>query len=130
VFQSAVLSYLDFARPHADVAKRLAEAVTAYATPVGSGTVARTTRIPIDQRAESAVIAWLRHQTTAYDNMKIDRIKGKRREVRRMLAAESCRLLADYRAAKTVDPQQCPLQRSLRDENLGVRVTPIDSNIP
>lgn len=129
-FQSAVVSYLDFARLHADVAKRLADAVTAHATPVGSGTVARTARIPIGQRAESAVIAWLRHQTTAYDNMKIARIKGKRREVRRMLAAESCRLLADYRAGITVDPQKCPLQQSLRGENMGVRVTLIDSNIP
>jgi len=49
-------------------------AVSQHATPVGSGTVARTERIPIQQRAESAVIAWMRHQTTAYDNMKIARV--------------------------------------------------------
>lgn len=53
--------------------------MTAHATPVGSGTVARTSRIPIERRAEAAVIAWLRHQTTAYDDMKIPRVKGRRR---------------------------------------------------
>eukprot|EP01035_Chromulina_nebulosa_P056444 gene56444-77358_t len=58
----------------------------AHATPVGSGTVARTKRIPIEQRAEAATIAWMRHQTTGYDSMTIPREKGLRREVRRMLA--------------------------------------------
>jgi hypothetical protein len=43
--------------------------VTTHAAPVGSGTVARTERIPIERRAEAAVIAWMRHQTTAYDNL-------------------------------------------------------------
>jgi len=112
-FQEAVVNFLKFAPCHVQLANQLAEAVTIHATPVGSGTVARTERIPIEQRAESAVIAWLRHQTTAYDNMKIARIKGERREVRRMLAEQSRRLLKFYRAGDTVDPQTCPLQRAL-----------------
>jgi hypothetical protein len=74
--------------------------------------VARTQRIPIEKRAESAVIAWLRHATTAYDNMKIPRIKGKRREVRRMLAEQSRRLLEKYRAGHEVE-MACPLQQAL-----------------
>jgi hypothetical protein len=112
-FQSAVLDFLRFPARHAELANRLAEAVTTHATPVGSGTVARTERIPIEQRAESAVIAWLRHQTTAYDDMHIPRIKGKRREVRRMLADQSRQLLRHYRAGLTVDPATCPLQCAL-----------------
>jgi hypothetical protein len=52
---------------HADLANQMAWAVTDHATPVGSGTVARTKRIPVEQRAEAAVIAWMRHQTTGYD---------------------------------------------------------------
>jgi len=44
--------------------KRLAQAVTTHATPVGSGTVARSRRIGVEERAEAAVIAWMRHQTT------------------------------------------------------------------
>ena len=39
----------------------------------------------------------MRHQTTAYDSMVIPRVKGKRREVRRMLAQRSKELLARYR---------------------------------
>ena len=110
-FRSAVVEFLGFAPVYADLADRLAAAVTEHATPVGSGTVARTERIPIEQRAESAVIAWMRHQTTGYDDMRIERVKGKRREVRRMLAERSRRLLAQYRAGKAVD--QCPLVRAL-----------------
>jgi hypothetical protein len=63
--------------------------VTDHATPVGSGTVARTKRILVEKRAEAAVIAWIRQQTTGYDGMAIPRVKGKRREVRRMLARRS-----------------------------------------
>ena len=37
---------------------------------MGSGTVARTKRCPLSE-AEAAVIAWMRHQTTAYDSMVI-----------------------------------------------------------
>ncbi|MCS7469141.1 DUF2293 domain-containing protein [Stieleria sp. ICT_E10.1] len=114
-FENAVLSFLDFHVSHHGIAKRLAVAVTTHATPVGSGTVARTQRIPVERRAESAVIAWMRHQTTAYDNLSIPRVKGKRREVRRMLAAESRRLLQGYRSGKQIDAAQCPLQRALAD---------------
>ncbi|AKF04201.1 DUF2293 domain-containing protein [Sandaracinus amylolyticus] len=113
-FRAAVLAYLDFDPRHADLAARLADAVTAHATPVGSGTVARTERIPIEERAESAVIAWMRHQTTAYDDMQIARIKGERRRVRRMLAERSKRLLESYRRGAGLDAAACPLQRALR----------------
>ena len=85
-FLGAVVNFLAFHPTHADLADRLARAVTAHAMPVGSGTVARTKRIPVEQRAEAAVIAWMRHQTTGYDGMVIPRVRGKRREVRRMLA--------------------------------------------
>jgi hypothetical protein len=120
-FQAAVLAFLAFAPAHRDLAGRLAAAVTAHATPVGSGTVARTQRIPIERRAESAVIAWLRHQTTAYDHMQIPRVKGKRREVRRMLAEESKKLLAKYRCGQTGESLSCPLAASLSNDQLPER---------
>lgn len=116
-FESTVIRFLDFAPQYAPLAERLAAAVTRHATPVGSGTVARTTRIPIERRAESAVIAWMRHQTTAYDSLKIPRVQGKRREVRQMLAAESRRLLEAYRTDRAVHAERCPLQRALRPED-------------
>ena len=111
-FELAVRDFLNFHRMHNELALLLAKAVTAHATPVGSGTVARTKRIPVSQRAEAAVIAWMRHQTTAYDSMKIPRVKGKRRETRRILAQHSKQLLQDYRDGR---PEQthCPLRRAL-----------------
>lgn len=63
-FLGAVVTILGFHEKYADLASRIARAITDHATPVGSGTVARTKRIPIEQRAEAAVIAWMRHQTT------------------------------------------------------------------
>jgi hypothetical protein len=111
-FHGAVVKFLAFHPAHADLAQRLARAVADHATPVGSGTVARTKRIPIEQRAEAAVIAWMRHQTTAYDSMKIARIKGKRREVRRMLAQRSQELLSRYRRGEPVG-EECPLKKAL-----------------
>jgi len=112
-FRDAVLQFLAFNARYATLAEELAKAVTDHATPVGSGTVARTERIPVEQRAESAVIAWMRHQTTAYDQMTIARVKGKRREVRRMLAARSKTLLQNYRQGVSFEPATCPLQRAL-----------------
>jgi hypothetical protein len=94
------------------LAQRLANALAAHATPVGSGTVARTKRIPIERRAEAAVIAWMRHQTTGYDSMKIPRVKGQRREVRRMLAERSRELLRGYRRGEPVGVS-CPIDRAL-----------------
>ncbi len=111
-FFGAVVAFLAFHPSHAELAARLARAVTEHATPVGSGTVARTRRIPVEQRAEAAVIAWLRHQTTGYDDMVIPRVKGKRREVRRLLARRSQDLLHRYRRAEPV-PEDCPLQKAL-----------------
>lgn len=111
-FHAAVVMFLAFHERHRELAQRLAAAVTAHATPVGSGTVARTKRIPIDRRAEAAVIAWMRHQTTGYDTMTIPRVKGQRREVRRMLARRSTELLAGYRRGDRV-AATCPLARAL-----------------
>jgi hypothetical protein len=111
-FFGAVLTFLAFHPNHAALAERLARAVSDHATPVGSGTVARTKRIPVGRRAEAAVIAWLRHQTTAYDSTPIARVKGKRREVRRLLARRSKELLGRYRRGEPV-PGECPLQKAL-----------------
>ena len=114
-FLGAVVTFLAFHPTHADLADRLARAVTDHATPVGSGTVARTKRISVEQRAEAAVIAWMRHQTTGYDGMVIPRVKGKRREVRRMLARRSKELLGCYRRGEPV-PGDCPLGKALQIE--------------
>jgi hypothetical protein len=112
-FFKEVVAFLDFHPRYKVLAEQLARSVTHLATPVGSGTVARTERIPLAERAGSAVIAWLRHQTTGYDRMTIARIKGRRRQVRRELAEYSQELLQRYREGRDVDPS-CPLQKALK----------------
>ncbi len=112
-FESEVRAFLAFSLKFDDLEQRLAAAVSKHATPVGSGTVARTKRIPVAERAEAAVIAWMRHSTTAYDSLVIPHVRGKRREVRRTLAARSRELLDSYRRGD--EPSVgCPLVRALR----------------
>lgn len=107
-FHQAVVEFLAFDSRFAELATAIAHLVTEHATPVGSGTVARTQRLTLEQKAQAAVVAWMRHQTTAYDQMKIARVKGRRREVRRELAQQSVRLLGSYRQGRAPHPD-CPL---------------------
>ncbi|MBU0665301.1 MAG: DUF2293 domain-containing protein [Proteobacteria bacterium] len=111
-FYAEVVRFLAFHPRYQVEATLLAEKISDHATPVGSGTVARTERIPIARRAEAAVIAWMRHQTTAYDSMTIARVKGRRREVRRLLAARSVELLQAYRQGQGL-AENCPLKKAL-----------------
>jgi hypothetical protein len=113
-FVDAVFRFLGFAPVHRELASKLAKAIADHAVPVGSGTVARTKRIPIEQRAEAATIAWLRHATTGYDSMHIPRVKGMRREVRRLLADRSRQMLGRYRRGEPIVVEGCVLQRGLQ----------------
>ncbi|MGA2257403.1 MAG: hypothetical protein ABSG53_22320 [Thermoguttaceae bacterium] len=53
----------------------------------------------------------LPRETTAYDSMKIPRGKGKRREVRLILAQRSHELPDRYRRGEAVE--ECPLKKAL-----------------
>jgi hypothetical protein len=108
-FEDEVHAFLGFAPRFAELARTVARLVAAHATPVGSGTVARTQRIPIEERAAAAVIAWMRHQTTRYDDMRIERVAGRRREVRRELAQLSRAVLDLHRRDVAHAPQACSL---------------------
>lgn len=110
-FEREVVTFLRFSPRWHALGAKMAALVAAHATPVGSGTVARTERIPVDERAEAAVIAWMRHQTTAYDHMKIERVAGRRREVRRELAQISRAVLDLHR--RDVAHVGCPLCKAL-----------------
>jgi hypothetical protein len=108
-FEGEVLAFLRFSTEWAPLGRAMAKKVAAHATPVGSGTVARTKRISVAERAEAAVIAWMRHQTTAYDQLVIARVKGKRREVRRELAQVSRSVLDLHRRDVPHEIRVCPL---------------------
>jgi len=113
-FEESVRAFLRFSPRWAELERTLARLVAAHATPVGSGTVARTQRIPIEERAEAAVIAWMRHQTTSYDHMKIERVAGRRREVRRELAQISRAVLDLHRRDAPHASSACPLCTAVR----------------
>lgn len=112
-FEREVARFLAFSPAWELLARALARRVASHATPVGSGTVARTKRIDVGERAELAVIAWMRHQTTAYDDMVIPRVKGMRREVRRELAQISRRVLDRHRQDVPHDVAQCALCKAI-----------------
>ncbi len=111
-FEQVVLEFLRFAPRWQGLARTIAARVTTHATPVGSGTVARTERIPVEERARAAVIAWMRHQTTGYDDMRIARVKGARREVRRELAEISRAVIELHRRDVPHEPRSCTLCRA------------------
>lgn len=108
-FEAEVEHFLAFSPAWKELGQAMAKLVAAHATPVGSGTVARTKRISVGERAEAAVIAWMRHQTTAYDRMTIARVAGKRREVRRELARISRAVLETHRRDVPHGIPVCPL---------------------
>ena len=126
-FEAAVLQFLNFHSRYHELAETLAKTITEFTTPVGSGTVARTQRIPIEQRARAAVIAWMRHNTTDYDRRYIPHVAGKRREVRRDIAQESLALLTAYRRGDEAPPD-CPLQHALNGTKQEEK--PRKSNVP
>lgn len=112
-FREALVQILHFAPCYREMAERLAAAVAAHAAPVGSGTVARTQRLALDERAKLALLAWLRHRTSDYDRVQVARTKGARRALRRQIAARSLGLLERYRRGEPIEPASCPLQQAL-----------------
>ncbi len=113
-FEQEVRGFLAFSPIWEVAGAMMAKRVADHATPVGSGTVARTQRISVAERAEAAVIAWMRHQTTAYDQMKIERVAGRRREVRRELAQISRAILDLHRHDVVHAVRVCPLCIALK----------------
>lgn len=108
-FEHEVVRFLGFSSRWVELGRKVGRLVAAHATPVGSGTVARTQRIEVHERAEAAVIAWMRHQTTGYDDMTIERVAGRRREVRRELAQLSRAVIDLHRRDLPHAVPTCPL---------------------
>jgi hypothetical protein len=71
-FEAAVLTWLDFAAEHTDVAGEIAHAAADQAVVVGSGGVGRTRALALEERAALAARATIRHRFTDYD----DRLSG------------------------------------------------------
>ena len=113
-FQQAITKFLNFDEKYKALVEQLAVLVKEHAVPVGSGTVARSSSVTLDDKAALAVMAWMRHQTSSYDSISVPRVKGARRELRRQIARQSERILAKYRSGDDVDFRVCPLCQALK----------------
>lgn len=112
-FQQEIIKFLNFDQKYHLLVEQLSRLVKEHAVPVGSGTVARSSSVTIEDKAALAVMAWMRHQTSAYDSTSVARVKGARRELRRQIARQSERILAKYRSGDDVDFKVCPLYKAL-----------------
>jgi len=113
-FQQAIVTFLNFDKKYQTLVETLAVLVKEHAVPVGSGTVARSSSVTLQDKAALAVMAWMRHQTSNYDTTSVPRIKGARRELRRKIARQSEGILAKYRSGIEADLRDCPLYRALK----------------
>lgn len=113
-FEQAIVQFLNFDPKYQSMVKQLAILVKEHAVPVGSGTVARSSSVSLDDKAKLAVMAWMRHQTSAYDSTAVARVKGARRELRRQIARQSEQILAKYRRGDRIDMNTCPLYKALK----------------
>jgi hypothetical protein len=112
-FQQEIIQFLNFDQRYHLLVEQLSKLVKEHAVPVGSGTVARSSSVALIDKAALAVMAWMRHQTSAYDSTPVPRVKGARRELRRQIARQSERILAKYRSGDDVDFTVCPLHKAL-----------------
>jgi hypothetical protein len=112
-FQQAIIQFLNFDPKHHLLVEQLSKLVKEHAVPVGSGTVARSSSVTLEDKAALAVMAWMRHKTSAYDSTPVARVKGARRELRRQIARQSERILAKYRSGEDFDFGGCVLYRAL-----------------
>ncbi len=112
-FQQAIVAFLNFHNKYQTLVEKLAVLVKEHAVPVGSGTVARSSSVTLQDKAALAVMAWMRHQTSNYDSTSVPRIKGARRELRKKIARQSERILAKYRSGVDADLSDCPLYKAL-----------------
>ena len=110
-FQQEIIKFLNFDKKYQALVEQLAVLVKEHAVPVGSGTVARSSSVTLDNKAALAVMAWMRHQTSAYDSTSVPKVNGARRELRRKIARQSERLLAKYRSGAQVDLIFYPLKQ-------------------
>jgi hypothetical protein len=112
-FQQEIIKFLNFNEKYHALVEQLSVLVKEHAVPVGSGTVARSSSVTLDDKAALAVMAWMRHQTSAYDSTSVPRVKGARRELRRKIARQSESILAKYRKGDEVNFEVCPLYKAL-----------------
>ena len=72
--QSAITTFLALDDAHAGLAREIAAEASARAAVVGSGRVGRTRKLGVEERAELAARAYIRHRHTSYEDDLIDEV--------------------------------------------------------
>ncbi|QZT38099.1 DUF2293 domain-containing protein [Halosquirtibacter xylanolyticus] len=110
--ESAIKDKLSFHLCYKELEFKLAKAIADHSAPIGSGTVARSSRLTMEQKAERAINGWVRHHLTPYDQLKIARVKGARSMARKIMIEKGNEVLDIYRIGQE-RPSPCPIQKSL-----------------
>jgi hypothetical protein len=69
---AAIVTWLDFAEEHGELAARIAQATADHAAVVGSGRVGRTSTLSLEEKAALAARAHIRHHHTDYEDQLIE----------------------------------------------------------
>ncbi|TET41603.1 MAG: DUF2293 domain-containing protein [Dehalococcoidia bacterium] len=96
-FAEACFRFLNFDLVHEDLAWQIAWGATSVATDVGSGRVGRTGKLPLEEKAELAVRAFIRHNFTDYDERLDEMGEPWYHEIRGDAAAKVNRFLEEHR---------------------------------
>lgn len=70
---AAIVTWLDFADDHAELADQIAQAAADHAAVIGSGRVGRTSTLSLEDKAALAARAHIRHRHTDYEEQLIER---------------------------------------------------------
>ncbi|MDC1106865.1 DUF2293 domain-containing protein [Prolixibacteraceae bacterium] len=110
--EHAIRDRLSFHNCYKELEESLAKAIVDHSSPIGSGTVSRSSRLSIETKAEKAINGWVRHHLTPYEQLKIARTKGARRLARKMMIDKGNEVLVVYRKGQEC-PNPCPIHKSL-----------------
>ncbi|MEW6048703.1 MAG: DUF2293 domain-containing protein [Bacillota bacterium] len=86
--ERAIIQFLSFDAAHADLAQQIARKAAIHAAEVGSGRVGRTRKLSLQDKAELAARAYIRHAYTSYER-KLDRLPYADSELYRYVKAEA-----------------------------------------
>lgn len=96
-FKKACFQFLNFAPEYEGLAWTIAEEAAALASEVGSGRVGRTSTLTLEEKAELATRAFIRHNFTNYDEGLADGGELKYREIKGAAGAAVTRFIEKHR---------------------------------
>ena len=96
-FSEACFRFLNFIPEHEELAHKIAEEAASQAMTVGSGRVGRTSKLTLEQKAELAIRACIRHEYTNYEEELVEDGEVWYDEIKRNAGDEVHRFLEEHR---------------------------------